>query len=367
MTYQLTLVQLRRMPPLIGYLQDALNERAEGHANAADEIDAIRKAATWEGKGGDAAMYAVGRSVVSFDMSQSEDKKLAAASNDIYNRSITVVRKIDDLVSEAQSEGFQVHEDENRVRGGLNNGKDAHDNYERVTQLQAKLDAISREGEAVDLDFGRLLATATSGADSSSEFTPIDPGGKTVVMSAPPEGVLEGTGYWVIDPDKPQPGSTKPAGVPGNYSFDTDPNFKLNVGPTSDYGYPMRNWSSAPFGEYSESYRFRITGTEFTGQTKMVQVDGKWYQAEWQNYKYEYRQNQNFHMNSPDWVPTKDLPNVNQSWKPISVAGIVDISHRLPDTKIWLPDTCGGKVTLVNGSVVGPNFKTPEVMYAPRS
>lgn len=371
MSYLLMLAQIRRMPPLIGYLQDALHERASGSANAADEIASIRKSATWEGKGGDAAMNALGRSVLSFDRAQADDRRLALAADGVHSRAVAVVQRIDALADEAKAASFQLIEDENSVRALLDTRKmdedERHEYIERHAELQAKLEDIRREGEAVDQDFGRLIATATGGADasSSSGFSPIAQEGKTVVQSAPPEGALERTGYWVIDPELGQDTPTHPANVPGPYSYPTDPNFKLNTGPTSDWGYPARNWSSKPFVEYMESYRFRITGTEFTGQTKMVQVDGKWYQAEWQNYKYEYRQNQNMKVN-PDWSPVKEASIVNQPWKPISVAGIVDISHKLPDVKIWLPDSCGGKVTLVNGTVVGPNYQMPPVMHAPR-
>ncbi|MBB4856394.1 outer membrane murein-binding lipoprotein Lpp [Mycobacteroides chelonae] len=369
MSYLLMLAQIRRMPALIGSLQDALHERAAGSANAADEIAAIRKAATWEGKGGDAAMNALGRSVLSFDRAQSDDRSVATAVDGVRARADAVVQKIAALAQEAKAAHFTLNEAENRLEAGLDtrtmSQEDRRAYIDKHAELQAKLEAIRREGEEVDLDFGRVIATATGGADSSSELTPIAQEGKTVLKSAPPEGVLDGTGYWVIDPALGQDTPTRPASTPGPYSYSTDPNFKLNVGPTSDFGYPARNWSSAPLGEYMESYRFRITGTEFTGQTKMVQVDGKWYQAEWQNYKYEYKQNQNIHLN-PDSAPIKEMP-VQSQWRPISMAGIVDISHRLPDTKIWLPDTCGGKVTLVDGNVAGPNFKMPPVMYAPHN
>ncbi|AMU67215.1 hypothetical protein E3G59_001564 [Mycobacteroides abscessus] len=369
MSYLLMLAQIRRMPALIGSLQDALHERAAGSANAADEVAAIRKAATWEGKGGDAAMNALGRSVLSFDRAQADDRALATAVDGVRARADAVVQKIDALAQEAKAAHFTLNEAENRLEGGLDtrsmSEEDRRAYIDKHAELQAKLEAIRREGEEVDLDFGRVIATATGNADSSSELSPIAQEGKTVVQSAPPEGTLEGTGYWVIDPALGQDTPTRPASTPGPYSYATDPNFKLNTGPTSDFGYPSRNWSSKPFGEYMESYRFRITGTEFTGQTKMVQVNGKWYQAEWQNFKYEMRQNQNIHWNR-DGAPMKETPLVNQPWKPVSIADIVNISHKLPDTKIWLPDSCGGKVTLVNGTVVGPKYQMPPVMHAAR-
>ncbi|MDO3057095.1 hypothetical protein P5V98_25025, partial [Mycobacteroides abscessus subsp. massiliense] len=80
-----------------------------------------------------------------------------------------------------------------------------------IRQLVA-LGAVRGE---VDLDFGRVIATATGNADSSSELSPIAQEGKTVVQSAPPEGTLEGTGYWVIDPALGQDTPTRPASTPG--------------------------------------------------------------------------------------------------------------------------------------------------------
>lgn len=370
MSYLLMLAQIRRMPPLIGYLQDALHERASGSANSADEIAAIRKSATWEGKGGDAAMNALGRSILSFDRAQSDDRRLALAADEVHSRALAVVQKIDDLAQEAKASWFTLNEEENRMVAGLDTRKMDEDErreyIDKHAELQAKLEAIRREGEEVDLDFGRLIGTATGTIDANSELTPIAQDGKTVIQSPPPEGVLERTGYWVIDPGLGADTPTQAANAIAPYSYATDPNFKLNTGPTSDWGYPARNWSSKPLAEYMQSYRFRITGTEFTGQTKMIKMDGKWYQAEWQNYKYEVRVNQNITIN-PDSSPIKEAPLVNQPWKPISQAGIVEISHMLPNTKIWLPDSCGGKVTLVDGNVVGPRFKMPPVMYAPHS
>jgi hypothetical protein len=107
-------------------------------------------------------------------------------------------------------------------------------------------------------------------------------------------------------------------------------------------------------------------GTEFNGITQMVQVDGHWYQAQWQEYQYQIN-------TIPVMQGTNDLggltiPDFTQfnKWQPISVGQLLQTSANYPEATLYLPDPLKGTSIPIQGGwwVGGPStgIPTPPVM-----
>lgn len=127
-----------------------------------------------------------------------------------------------------------------------------------------------------------------------------------------------------------------------------------------------KNWAEGgeePYAQAKEQFQFRVSGTEFTGQTKMVQVEGKWYQAEWQNYTYDMKRT-SIIAGGNDMGGLGSMP-VYRNWEPVSYGQIMGYSAAHPDGPLFLPDTCGNQIKLVNAAPVDIKMVNGQFTNAP--
>jgi hypothetical protein len=141
------------------------------------------------------------------------------------------------------------------------------------------------------------------------------------------------------------------------------------VGPTTGMYTPGKSWvadEDAPIVIGQEEYRFRIAGQEATTTTRMVFTDGQWQQQRWVQNVYEAQRNTSYAAGG-DFGGLPPVQNLNQPWKPITLAQVSGLSAANPSTTYYLPDGCGGTVK-VDGGVVGANPLAPQVpiMTRPR-
>ena len=97
-------------------------------------------------------------------------------------------------------------------------------------------------------------------------------------------------GHWesVIAP--PYTGATPPPLTRQYHPFPEGT--PLKTGGTTGWYTPGRNWAAdAPYAQYQEQYRFRISGREATAYTRMVHQNGRWQQERWVQNVYEYQRN----------------------------------------------------------------------------
>lgn len=103
--------------------------------------------------------------------------------------------------------------------------------------------------------------------------------------------------------------------------------------------------------EMQNAYKFRISGTEFTGQTQMVQLGDTWYQAQWQNYSYEM--NKIPVISGSGQIPALQLPIMSEAnqWTPVSLGQIVQESGMYPSGTFYLPNAFGDPLHVVGGTL----------------
>jgi hypothetical protein len=187
----------------------------------------------------------------------------------------------------------------------------------------------------------------------------------------PPPGWHPGTGYWALDTDHPS-NSRNPLPPPSLYQSDPQcvrPD--LLTGPPTGVT-PVGGGSDNPQGYKAEGFdlqgtsRVRVVGSEFNGITQMVQVDGRWYQAQWQEYQYQIN-------TIPVWQGTNDLGGITlpdmsyaHTWQPVSLGQLMQASTVYPEATFYLPDLSGGSIKIQNGWWVGgvpsTGIPTPPVM-----
>lgn len=186
----------------------------------------------------------------------------------------------------------------------------------------------------------------------------------------PPPGWHQGTGYWAVDMDHP---SNSPNPLPAQSLYQSNPPCvrpDLLTGPPTGVtsiggGSDNPQKGKATGLDLQGTSRVRVVGTTFNGIAQMVQVDGHWYQAQWQEYQYQ--------MNTiPVWQGTGNLggitlPDMGQAnvWRPVSLGQIIQASTVYPEATFYLPDLDGGSVQIKRGDFVAgpaPSIPTPPVM-----
>ena len=109
----------------------------------------------------------------------------------------------------------------------------------------------------------------------------------------------------------------------------------LKTGGTTGWYTPGRNWAAdAPYVQYQEQYRFRISGREATAYTRMVHQNGRWQQERWIQNVYEYQKNTQMSFSGDVSVRGKDgdlaglpsPPHIDYEWKPIGLNEIATLS-----------------------------------------
>ena len=136
----------------------------------------------------------------------------------------------------------------------------------------------------------------------------------------------------------------------------------LKTGGTTGWYTPGRNWAAdAPYVQYQEQYRFRISGREATAYTRMVHQNGRWQQERWIQNVYEYQKNTQMSFSGDVSVRGKDgdlaglpsPPHIDYEWKPIGLNEIATLSARNTAATYYLPDGCGGHFTYQGGVPLG--------------
>lgn len=233
-------------------------------------------------------------------------------------------------------------------------GKDAIDRaFKKYNEIKQEVERILAAGNATDLEFARALVAGTGGSEDAVTSLAHDNGTATrKVFEAPPAGRLDDTGYWQIDKTKPMDSPNSPPPARGNYTQEIPQNQfteRVKSAPLV-IGKSWAEGNEEPYLQGKEQFQFRVSGTEFTGQTKMVQVDGKWYQAEWQNYTYDMKRT-TIIAGGNDMGGLGSMP-VYRNWEPVSYGQIMGYSAAHPDGPLFLPDTCGNQIKLVNAAPV---------------
>lgn len=136
----------------------------------------------------------------------------------------------------------------------------------------------------------------------------------------------------------------------------------LKTGGTTGWYTPGRNWAAdAPYVQYQEQYRFRISGRDATAYTRMVHQNGHWKQERWVQNVYEYQRNTQTLFGGDvsgkgkqgDIAGLPSPPHIDYEWKPIGLNKIAALSATNTATTYYLPDGCGGHIRYQGGVPVG--------------
>jgi uncharacterized protein YukE len=171
----------------------------------------------------------------------------------------------------------------------------------------------------------------------------------------PPAGEVKGTGYWAVDTSRPS-GSSTPLPAPAPYESGppcaTDavltgpPSGVLTVGGDS----PQKE--DANGFDLQNTYRFRVAGEEFRGVTKMVEIDGKWYQAQWQSYQYEMNKIPVVQGSGDLGGLTLPVMSEANEWTPVTLGQIIRESEQHPGGPLYIPDAKGSSVQVIGGQLI---------------
>lgn len=152
----------------------------------------------------------------------------------------------------------------------------------------------------------------------------------------------------------------------------------LKTGGTTGWYTPGRNWAAdAPYVQFQEQYRFRMSGREATSYTRMVHQNGHWQQERWVQNVYEYQRNTQTLFGGDVSVKGKqgDIaglpspPHIDYEWKPFGLNEIASLSATNTATTYYLPDGCGGHIRYQGGVPVGGLSglpQSPPIMTRPR-
>ncbi|HLR99564.1 hypothetical protein H7J77_01555 [Mycolicibacillus parakoreensis] len=169
---------------------------------------------------------------------------------------------------------------------------------------------------------------------------------------APPAGQSDGTGFWGVDMSRPAP---TPDPLPAPAPHRSRPPCADLTGPSSGVvtvGGDSPQQPDAVGFDLQHTYRFRISGSEFTGQTQMVHIDGKWYQAQWHSYTYEM--NRIPVVSGAGQIPALQLPIMSEAntWTPVNLGQVMVESSTHPGATLYLPDPFGVPVKVEDGGLL---------------
>jgi EspA/EspE family len=148
-------------------------------------------------------------------------------------------------------------------------------------------------------------------------------------------------------------------------SFEDSP---LKIGPTTGLYVPKQSWitnEDAPLVQFREGYQFRLAGTQPTDVTRLVNQDGQWQVQRWVSNVYEYQRNTSKSAGG-DFAGLPPIQNIDREWKPISIPEINTLSASNSTVKYYLPDGCGGSVTMQGGVPTNMPRVDPPIMTRPR-
>jgi hypothetical protein len=180
-------------------------------------------------------------------------------------------------------------------------------------------------------------------------------------------------GHWEQFVPPPYTGDTPPP--PPTSHVDFPPGTPAKVGGPSGFYTPGRTWvtdDQAPFGSYSEQYKFRISGEDLTSFTRTATVNGQPELQRWVANTYEAQQTTQINLGGPAWASTDPNPvegtlggvttgglagitppPIFHDWQPMTPQQMVTLSATNPTATYYVPDGCGGQFTFKGGVPVG--------------
>lgn len=339
---------------------------------------------TWEGAGGEGLRDRTGAdlSVVSGKADQLRQAAGIARSgaSDISAAKQRVLHAVED----AENAGFSVGED--LSVSYTESGGTLAEQAARQAQAEAHASEIWSRAGQLDAADGKVASqlTATTAGLSNANFAPAHNGNGIQLVDdtqqAPnPQGPVdprnpfvgdERFGHWENVVPPPYTGKEPPPPWTGHRSLDGYPG-KGPAGPSGFYvpgGKPWADDNAPPFAYMQEQYRFRISGEDFTGYTRMV--NGQ--QQQWVQYTYDAQRYTQVSFGGDAWAPkganelgkepggviSGGLAGINpppkiSPWQPISLPQVASLSAANPNVTYYIPNGCGGQFTFSGGVPVG--------------
>ena len=365
----LSVAEIERWDPeAVREVLHAATSRGDIAVNAANALGQLPVFQTWGGEAAESARESIGQTRRDLDAHGQEAFAVASAAGAAADGVERVRGDLSRLKSEAHSLGMEIDPTTNAVVPAAGSRMPPQEAMLKEMQLQPKLDAIIADANRVDANLARAIDMADGSvpipgnpmptppahdAQGDPPFTPWD--------GPPPAGHSAGTGYWAVDITRPS-ATNAPLPVPPSYRSGTPcvrPD--LLTGPSSGLltvGGANPQSDEAVGADLQNAYKFRVSGTQFDGITQMVQIDGKWYQAQWQNYQYEM--NKYPVLQGAGQIPAISVPigAFTNTWTPVDLSQIAFESGKYPGQTLYLPNLAGGSIKVVDG-VIGSSSVVP--------
>lgn len=405
------------MPPTLSQLQvwdtDHLTNAATYWAQTADRWEDIfiqvrnqSQTMGWEGQGGDALRGRTNGDLTVVSAKADQLRNAAKIARSGASDVSAAQRRVLYGVEDAQNAGFTVTEDlsvidthtssspAERAARQVQAEAFAADIRQRAAQLEGTEATVSGQLSAATTDLGSV--GFERGGDGSG-VQPMDDhtidgkhGGHIQLVDSnngvpelprhdppvgrwdgpPPPGWHPGTGYWALDPDH-RSDSPDPVSGPPLYQSNppcvrpdllTGPSTGVTpIGGGSDNPQKAKAWGV----DLQGTSRVRISGSEFNGITKMVQINGHWYQAQWQEYQYQLNTIPVWQTVGPINMTLPDMSYAH-TWQPVTLGQLMQTSTVYPEATIHLPNLSGGTIDIKNGWWAGglpsTGIPTPPVM-----
>lgn len=335
--------------PIVSAKADQLRQAAMIARNGVSDISAVQRRVLYAVEGAQNAGFTVGE-----DLSVTDTRTSATAAEQAARQA-----QAEGFAGDIRTRAIQLEGADLRVAGELTTAT-AH--LGTVVFTPSPNPSVDQNGDgdrrSTGDDEGNIRAVDYVTGDEVPQRPPEGPVAPLPDPSAtrwngpPPAGEAEKTGYWGVDLSRPSPdGNALPAPAP--YRSAPPPCSFLEGAPS---GVLTVDGQSAQYNdgvgfEMQNAYKFRISGTEFTGQTQMVQLGDTWYQAQWQHYSYEM--NKIPVISGSGQIPALQLPIMSEAnqWTPVSLGQIVQESGMYPSGTFYLPNAFGDPLQVVGGTL----------------
>lgn len=350
-------------PEAIREVFHAATSRGNIAVSAANSLATLPVFQTWGGEAADSPKESIGQTRRDLDAHGQEAFAVASAANAAADGDDRVRGNLSKLKDEAHSLGMEIDPVTNTVVPAAGSRMLPQEVMLKEIQLQPKLDAIIADANHVDANLARAIDMADGSVPipGNPMHTPPAPDAQgdppfTPWEGPPPAGHSAGTGYWAVDTTKPSD-TNAPLPVPPSYHSGAPcvrPD--LLTGPSSGaltVGGANPQSDEAFGADLQNAYKFRVSGTQFSGITQMVQLsDGKWYQAQWQDYKYEM--NKFPIIQGTGQIPAVSVPVgvFTNDWTPVSASQVAFESTKYPGQTLYLPNLTGGApIKVIDGAI----------------
>jgi hypothetical protein len=367
----LTVAEIERWDPeAIREVFHAATARGNIAVSASSGLASLPVFHTWGGEAAESAKESIGQTRRDLDAHGQEAFAVASAASAAADGVERVRGDLNKLKDEAHSLGMEIDPATNAVVPAPGSRMLPQEVMLKQMQLQPKLDAIIADANHVDANLARAIDMADGSVPIPGNPVPTPPAPDaqgdppfTRWDGPPPAGHSDGTGYWAVDTTRPSD-TNAPLPVPPSYRS-TAPCVRpdLLTGPSSGLltvGGSNPQSDEAFGADLQNAYKFRVSGTQFSGITQMVQLgDGKWYQAQWQDYQYEM--NKFPVLQGSGQIPAISVPvgMFTNEWTPVSLSQIGVESAKYPGQTLYLPNLTGGApITVVDG-VIGSGSVVP--------